>query len=301
MNVLLDMDPGHDDALALLTALPRFTVLGVTTVAGNQTLDKTTLNARRILTAAGSNVPVVPGYAKPLFRDLVTAANVHGESGLDGYAFPVLNEAESGMHAMAYLADVFSRSPEPIPWVATGPLTNVAAFLIGHPHLISKIASITLMGGAINGGNITPYAEFNIYVDPDAAQYVMTSGLPVRMVGLDVTHRALLSGARMKEQFLSLREPIGEMLYSLFSFYAYHEPNSGSQGMPIHDVLAVAALDRPELFQWRSMPLRVEREDNTHRGSTQPTNHGPGVDVALDIDVPAFFSWLWRVLESYRK
>lgn len=300
MNVLLDMDPGHDDALALLTALPLFTVLAVTTVAGNQTLDKTTLNARRILNAAGADVPVVPGYATPLFRELVTAAYVHGESGLDGYAFPMIAEAEPGPHAMAYLAEKFSRSPEPIPWVPTGPLTNVAAFLMGHPHLMPKIASITLMGGALKGGNITPHAEFNIYVDPDAAQYVMASGLPVRMVGLDVTHRALLSPARMKEQFLSLRAPVGEMLYSLFSFYGRHEPESGSQGMPIHDVLAVAALDRPDLFQWQSTPLRIGRADDQYRGSTQPADQGPLVDVAVDIDVPAFFDWLWQALDSYR-
>ncbi len=299
LDVLLDMDPGHDDALALLTALPLMRVLAVTAVAGNQTLDKTWLNARRILWAAGSHIPVIPGHAKPLLRDLVTAAYVHGESGLDGYAFPTLPPPGETPHATEYLARVFAEWPRPIAWVATGPLTNVAAFLMDHPHLAHQIASLTLMGGSLSAGNITAQAEFNIFVDPEAADYVMSSGLPIRMVGLDVTHKALLRRDDL-DRFLTLRRPLGEMLFRLFSFYGRHEPDAGEKGIPIHDVLAVAALLHPELFTWKTTAIRVGRGEDRDRGQTIPVMEGHPVDVAVDIKVSAFFDWMWNALGAYR-
>lgn len=300
MAVYLDMDPGHDDALALLAAMPALNVRGVSTVAGNQTVDKTYLNARRVLHLSGHlGITVARGSAGPLFRPLFVADYVHGESGLDGYDFPALPEETMPIDAQSWLGRAFFEETEPIQWIATGPLTNVARFLMGHPALWSKIEAITIMGGALEGGNVTPYAEFNIYVDPDAAAYVFASGIPLRMVGLDVTHRALLDWASVS-RFRALGTPVGEMLSGLFSFFGRHEPNASEQGMPVHDVLAVAAVAAPELFVWEDVRIEVERCDETRRGQTKRAASGTPIQAAVDIDTRAFFDWLWRQLEVYR-
>ncbi|NMP22777.1 nucleoside hydrolase [Sulfobacillus harzensis] len=296
--VWLDMDPGHDDALALLAALATLPVRGLSTVAGNQTVDKTFLNARRVLHAAGREIPVAPGYDRPLFRPLVTAGEIHGASGLEGYTFSPLEPVDAP-HGLQLMADAFRESPEPIDIIATGPQTNVAAFLIGFPQWRSRIASVTFMGGSLNGGNVTPTAEFNIFVDPDAAHYVVQSGIPTRMVGLDVTHQALLHPGQLT-RFLTLRPPLGEMLYGLFSFFGRHEPNAGADGMPIHDVLSVAALIHPEFFRWMKTPLGVERQDGERLGQTIPASSGPPIEVAVDIDTERFFAWLWQSLSAYQ-
>lgn len=297
VRAVLDMDPGHDDALALLAALGVMDVHGVTTVAGNQTLDKTTQNARRVLWASGRDLPVAPGFDRPWLVPLVTAANVHGESGLDGYAFPPLAaDLRKVVGAMAFLRQAFSLASEPMHWIATGPLTNVASFLAGHPELRSRIASLTVMGGSLQRGNITPCAEFNIYVDPEAAQYVFDSGLTIRVVGLDVTHQALMTPEHLS-RFRDLRAPVGEMLFSLLSYYGSREAAAG--GFPIHDVLAVAARVEPGLFTWRTMSLQVGPRDAESRGATRARDVGPPVDVAMTIDRPGFFEWLWKALSVY--
>lgn len=298
--VLLDMDPGHDDALALLAALAVLEVAGITTVAGNQTVDKTTLNARRVLHLAGrSDIAVAAGADRPWFRSLVTAAEIHGVSGLDGYDFPQISAASANPGAQALIEGVIAQAPQGLDWIATGPLTNVASFLAGHPHWRPRIRQLAIMGGSLGRGNITKAAEFNIYVDPDAAQYVFQTGLPIRLVGLDVTHKALLAVAD-RERFLRLRAPLGEMLYALFGFYGGREKmNTGLKGVAIHDVLAVAALVEPELFSWHRTPLQVERCNQDERGATRPGGAGPAVDVAVDIDVAGFFAWLWGALSAY--
>jgi pyrimidine-specific ribonucleoside hydrolase len=248
---------------------------------------------------AETNVPVTPGYDKPWLRELVTAADVHGESGLDGYAFSPLAPIASAVHAMQYLESVFVQADHPIDWIATGPLTNVGAFLLGHPHCRQNVQSLTLMGGSLRGGNITAQAEFNIYVDPEAAAYVLSSGLNIKMVGLDVTHKALLTYHAM-ERFRQLKSPIGEMLYALFIFYGAREPHANRRGMPIHDVLAVAALVHPTLFTWLSAPVEVKTCSGTDRGKTQIASSGVSIDVAVDIDVPGFFEWLWETLKFFQ-
>lgn len=296
LTAVLDMDPGHDDALALLTALGTLDVLGVTTVAGNQTLEKTTLNARRILSAAGSQLPVAAGYDRPWFAPLATAGEVHGASGLDGWDFDPIPPYEDPGHAMAFLETVFDGSRGPVDWIATGPLTNVAAFLAGHPHCRPAIASLTIMGGSLGAGNITSDAEFNIYVDPEAAQWVFDSGMAIRLAGLDVTHKALLRFDELP-RFYELGHPLGEMLVAMFSFYGRREAARGAVGFPIHDVLAVAALVRPDLFEWRTMSIGVGPHGRENRGATRPREHGPAIEVALDIDVSAFFKWMWEALD----
>ena len=199
--VILDCDPGHDDALAITLALsrPELKVLGITTVGGNAPLAATTLNALRVLALLGRpDVPVAAGAAQPLVRTLETAPEVHGTSGLDGADLPEPVSAPRPEGALEFLRATLAAAPAPVTLIPTGPLTNIALLLRTYPHLADRIAHISLMGGAMRAGNWTPAAEFNIWVDPEAARIVFRSGLPITMCGLDVTHKALfgLAGDR---------------------------------------------------------------------------------------------------------
>jgi inosine-uridine nucleoside N-ribohydrolase len=218
--VLIDCDPGQDDALALLLALasPELDVLGISAVAGNQTLDKTTANALRVLELAGrSDIPVAAGADRPLVGDLVVAADAHGESGLDGVDLPPASKGPVADHAKDFLAAQTAASDQPVTLVALGPLTNVALLLEAHPEAAAKVEHIVLMGGAIHEGNQTASAEFNIWIDPEAAARVFESGLDVTMVGLDVTNKAVLSSADAD----SLRGagPVAEAAADMVDFY----------------------------------------------------------------------------------
>src|SRR6476661_8435532 len=212
--ILLDCDPGHDDAIAILLALgsDELELRGVTTVAGNQTLEKTTANAIRVLELAGrGDIPVAAGAGRPLVREPRVAAEVHGETGLDGPDLPPPQAEPSPQHAVDFLAERVAGTT----LVATGPLTNVALLLARHPE--ARPERIVLMGGAIAEGNVTPAAEFNIWADPEAAHRVFTSGLDVTMVCLDVTHRALLSAA--KADALREKGHAGLVVSDLHRFY----------------------------------------------------------------------------------
>ncbi len=300
--VYLDMDPGHDDALALLVALGSLPVAGVSVVAGNQTVDKTMRNARRVLDVAGfAQLALRQGAACPMFLPLHTAPEVHGASGLDGYRFhSAVKRQESPEGALPWLRRQFSAAAAPVVWIATGPLTNVAEFLLGHPDLKETIGEISVMGGALNGGNVTAHAEFNFYVDPDAADVVLRAGIPMRMVGLDVTTRALLPLSAI-ERFGMMGTDVGAMLKGLFEFYAKHEPQATAGGVPVHDVLAVGAVVHPELFTWLPASVRVERSDGSHRGQVIVGEGGADstVRVATAIDSERFFEWMWDVLERH--
>ncbi|EPD0010926.1 nucleoside hydrolase, partial [Escherichia coli] len=193
LPILLDCDPGHDDAIAIVLALasPELDVKAITSSAGNQTPEKTLRNVLRMLTLLNrTDIPVAGGAVKPLMRELIIADNVHGESGLDGPALPEPTFAPQNCTAVELMAKTLRESAEPVTIVSTGPQTNVALLLNSHPELHSKIARIVIMGGAMGLGNWTPAAEFNIYVDPEAAEIVFQSGIPVVMAGLDVTHKA---------------------------------------------------------------------------------------------------------------
>src|SRR5256714_1302415 len=214
--ILLACDPGHDDAIALLLALasPEVELLGVTTVAGNQTLDKTTANAIRVLEFAGrTDVQVAAGADRPLLRDQYVAADVHGETGLDGPDLPPAQGRPVEQHAVDFLAERIRASERPVTLIPIGPLTNVALLLALHPD--ARPERIVLMGGAIAEGNVTPAAEFNIWCDPEAAARVFASGIDVTMVGLDVTHKALFTQAHVGR----LAGRVGEMVTELLSFY----------------------------------------------------------------------------------
>jgi purine nucleosidase/pyrimidine-specific ribonucleoside hydrolase len=291
--VLLDCDPGHDDAIALLLALgsDELDVRGVTTVAGNQTLEKTTANAIRVLELARrAEIPVAAGASRPLVREPRVAADVHGETGLDGPDLPPPPAEPSPEHAVDFLAERVAGAT----LIATGPLTNVALLLARYPE--AKPERIVLMGGAIAEGNVTPAAEFNIWADPEAAHRVFTSGLDVTMVGLDVTHRALVTPAHAGQ----LREAgrIGTVVAELLEFYGgFHRAVYGWDGSPIHDAVAVAHVIDPELLEVERLNVRVDTESELCRGRTvvdlwRRTGLEPTANVAVAIDSQRFVDLL---------
>jgi inosine-uridine nucleoside N-ribohydrolase len=295
--IVLDCDPGHDDAIALLLALasPELDVLCVTTTYGNQTLEKTTANALRVLELVGrTDVPVAAGSERPLERDLVVAAHVHGESGLDGPALPDARGAPASDDAVAFVAEQVAASGSPVTLVATGPLTNVARYL--GTHGAEDVERVVLMGGAIAEGNFTPAAEFNVWCDPEAAAAVFASGLDVTMLGLDVTHQALLG--RDVEERLRALGPVGSFVADLNVFFTrYHRETYGWEGAPIHDAVAVASVIRPELVETRHRNVEVELESDLCRGRTvvdlwRRTGRPPNANVGVRLDVGGFFDLL---------
>jgi inosine-uridine nucleoside N-ribohydrolase len=297
--ILLDCDPGHDDAIALLLALasPEVELLGVTTVAGNQTVDKTTANAIRILELVGrEDVPVARGADRPLVREPFVAAYVHGESGLDGPDLPPARGEPVAEHAVELLAERVSGRT----LVATGPLTNVALVLALHPDV--RPERIVLMGGAIAEGNVTSAAEFNVWADPEAAARVFASGIDVTMVGLDVTHRALVTSRHAEQLRASGR--VGCVVADLLAFYErFHRQVYGFDGSPIHDAVALAYAFRPELLETRQLNVEIECESELCRGRTvvdvwRRSGREPNARVAVGIDAEGFIGLLLERLAS---
>jgi inosine-uridine nucleoside N-ribohydrolase len=295
--VILDCDPGHDDAIALLLALasPELELLGVTTTYGNQTLEKTTANTLRVLELAErTDVPVAAGADRPLVRELAVAAHVHGESGLEGPSLPEARSEPVSDDASAFTATAIRAAREPVALVAIGPLTNVARYLAEHGA--EGIGRIVVMGGAIAEGNFTPAAEFNIWCDPEAAAAVLGSGLDVSMIGLDVTHQALVGPA--VEGRLRDTGRIGSFVADLNVYFTrYHRETYGWEGAPIHDAVAVAHLILPGLVETRHRSVEVELESELCRGRTvvdlwKRTDRPPTVHVGVGIDVDAFFDLL---------
>jgi inosine-uridine nucleoside N-ribohydrolase len=295
MPLIIDCDPGHDDAMALMLAVasPELELTAVTTVAGNQTIEKVTANAIRVLDVAGSDVPVAAGAHRPLVHPAETAADVHGESGLDGPDLPPPSRAPEDVHAVELMARRLRERPHTL--AAVGPLTNVALLLAIHPELAGRIERLVIMGGAVGNGNVTPAAEFNIWVDPEAAQRVFTSDLDLTMVGLDVTHRALLSAEAADGLRAAGRS--GAVVADLHAFYRrFHEQVYGHDSTPVHDALAVASLIRPELLGTELLPVEVETGYGPARGRTivdRLGRTGPGnAHVALEVNADGFISLL---------
>jgi inosine-uridine nucleoside N-ribohydrolase len=298
-RIVLDCDPGHDDAIALLLALasPELELAGLTTVAGNQTLEKTTANALRVLEHVGrDDVPVAAGADGPLVREPFVAAYVHGETGLDGPDLPPPAGTPVTGHAVEFLAEHAAGQT----LVAVGPLTNVALYLALHPD--GAPARIVLMGGAIAEGNVTPAAEFNIWADPEAARRVFASGIDLTMVGLDVTHKALMTPAHADR--LRSAGRAGKLVAELFDFYhRFHAETYGLPGSPIHDALAVAAVVRPELLQTKHRHVAIDCESELCRGRTvvdlwRRRGNEPNAHVAVAVDSEAFVELLLDRISS---
>ena len=267
--LLLDGDPGHDDAIAWMLAAssPKLNIRAVTSSAGNQTLEKTTYNALRLMALFGITAPMAPGRPRPLLAPPMSAPAVHGASGLDGPALPEPNQSPSPLPAADLMAQAILDSPAPVTIVSTGPLTNTAVLLLSHPEVKERIARISLMGGGIAHGNWTPAAEFNILVDPEAADLVFRSGLPITMAGLDVTEKALLLPADFA-RIRSVGTPVAAIVADWLDFFYQYHREKGYPGAPIHDGVAVAWLLAPELFTAQMMHVDVELEGM--RGSRAP-------------------------------
>jgi inosine-uridine nucleoside N-ribohydrolase len=303
--ILIDCDPGHDDAIALLLALasPEVELLGITTVAGNQTLEKTTANALKILEFVGrTEIPVAAGSARPLVREPYVADYVHGETGMDGPELPAPQTRPVGEHAVDFLASRLTESDRPVTLIPVGPLTNVGLLLARHPEVVDRIERIVLMGGAIAEGNVTPAAEFNIWADPEAASRVFTSGIDVTMIGLDVTHKALFRPADSER--LAATSRVGKLVAELFGFYQqFHSEQYGWDGSPVHDAVAVAHVVRPGLVETADRGVVVDCGGELSRGRTYVDLWGrahwePNAHVAVDIDAQGFVDFLVERLAS---
>lgn len=303
--IILDGDPGHDDAIAwvLAKSSPMLRILGVTTCCGNNTLEKTTYNALRICTLIGLETPLAKGRVKPLISDPIVAPTVHGESGLDGPVLPEPGFAPVQQDAVQLMAELIRGSDEPVTIVPTGPLTNVALLLLQYPELKQRIAHISLMGGGIAFGNWTPAAEFNILVDPEAADIVFRSGIPITMAGLDVTEKALIFPEDF-ERIRAVGNPVAKVVAEWLEFFYQFHRGLGYEGAPVHDAVAIAALIRPEILTTRDLFVQVELTGDYCRGMTVADNFGvlrqpANAKVIVDIDRKAFADLLVEAAKTY--
>lgn len=273
-KVIIDTDPGQDDAVAILLALasPELEVLGVTTVAGNVPLALTSRNARVAVELAGraGDVPVLAGCDRPLRRALGTAEHVHGATGLDGADLPEPTLPLDGRHAVDFIVDTLRReAPGTVTLCPLGPLTNVATAFERAPDVVERVQGLVLMGGGFfEGGNITPAAEFNVWVDPEAAAIVFGCGRPLTVVPLDTSHQALTTRARV-DAFRDMGTRTGAAVAGWLDFFErFDVAKYGSEGGPLHDPLVIAWLLWPELFQGREVNVEVETESELTRGMT---------------------------------
>lgn len=303
--IIIDCDPGHDDALMLMLAFGsgKFDVKAVTTSAGNQTQEKTLHNALKILTLIGADVPVFRGAEKPLFRNLIIADYVHGETGLDGPSLPIPILKPQNLSAVEGIAQILEASVEKITLVPTGPLTNIATFLLAYPHLKGKIERISLMGGGIFRGNMTPLAEFNIFADPEAAHLVFKSGIPITMCGLDVTHKALVFQKDI-DLFRSIGNKSGRAAAELMDFFSIFYRSHRTEldgGAALHDPCAIAWLIEPEMFTSKACYVDVEINGALTTGTTvvdfyNVTDNEPNTEAVFDIDRERYIHILYKAI-----
>lgn len=298
LPIILDTDPGIDDAAAIAAALfaPQLDLQLMTTVAGNVSVEKTTRNALQLLHFWNVDIPLAQGAATPLLRPLRDAAYVHGESGMEGYDFVAHDCQPLAKPAFIAIRDALMSAPEPVTLVAIGPLTNIALLLTHYPECAFNIRRLVIMGGSAGRGNFTPNAEFNIAVDPEAASRVFQSGIEIVMCGLDVTNRALLAPDYLAK--LPELNRTGKMLHALFSHYRSGSMNTG---LRMHDLCAIAWLVRPDLFTVKPCFVAVETQGEYTAGTTVVDIEGrlgksPNVQVALEIDVAGFQQWVADVL-----
>ncbi|EKF20055.1 nucleoside hydrolase [Nitratireductor pacificus] len=301
-KIIIDTDPGQDDALAILLALasPELEVVGITAVAGNVPLALTEKNARKICELAGRpDTPVFAGAERPLLRDLVTAEHVHGRTGLDGPDLPEPRMALQEQCAVDFIVEtLMAHDEDEITLCPLGPLTNIALALIREPRIAPRIREIVLMGGGFfEGGNVTPAAEFNIYVDPHAAEVVLRSGVPIVMMPLDVTHKALTTRKRV-EALRDIGTPVCLAAAMLLDFFErFDEEKYGTDGGPLHDPCVIAYLLQPDLFRGRTCNVTVETGSELTMGMTvmdwwRVTERPQNALVMRDIDADGFFALL---------
>lgn len=302
-KIIIDCDPGQDDAVMLLLALAspdELDILGITAVAGNVPLDLTERNVRIICELAGvTDIGVYAGCAKPIHRDLFTAENVHGKTGIDGIDIFQPDLPLQKQHAVDFIIETLLAAEDDfITLVPTGPLTNIARAITRQADILPKIKEIVLMGGAMReGGNSTPCAEFNIYVDPDAAEIVLQCGRPITIVPLDVTHQALVTRARI-QQLRQLNSAAGVAIVGMLEFFnRFDSEKYGSEGAPLHDPCTIAYLLKPDLFKGKLCNVEVETESPLTMGHTAVdfwavTNRPKNVNWLYQMDADGFFALL---------
>ena len=302
-KIIIDTDPGQDDAVAILLALAspdEIEVLGITAVAGNVPLSLTEKNARIICELAGRpDIPVYAGCDRPLKRKLVTAEHVHGKTGLDGPELPEPKIKLHEKHGVDFIIDTILQEPEnSISLCPLGPLTNIASAILKQPKIVSRIKKIVLMGGAyFEVGNITPAAEFNIFVDPDAAKIVFEAGIDMVVMPLDVTHKALVTEKR-NEAFRQLKSPVGVAVAEMTDFFErFDKEKYGSSGAPLHDPCVTAYLINPKIFSGKKINVEIETKSELTLGMTVAdwwgvTDRKANTFFVGDLDSDKFFSLL---------
>ena len=304
-KIILDCDPGHDDAIALMMAAkhPSLELLGVTIVAGNQTLEKTLVNGLNVCQKLGLSVPVYAGMKRPIMRQQIVAADIHGESGLDGPVFDPLTKKPEPEHAVSYLIRTLMASEGDITLVVVGPLSNVAVAMRMEPGIVSKIREIVLMGGAYGTGNVTPSAEFNIYADPEAARVVFTSGVPIVMMGLDLTNQTVCT-ADVIERMRNTGNRAGALFADIMSFTLKTQAEVyGLAGGPVHDATCIGYLIDPGCITTKDMYVEIDVNEGPCYGRTVCDELGitgktPNAKVGTRIDTPRFWN---RVEECIRR
>lgn len=311
-QIILDVDPGHDDAMAILLAARHLDVLGITTVSGNQTIEKVTANALKVLELAElTHIPVARGMVRPLVSEPRHAAIIHGETGLDGADLPEPTTPLDPRHAVEFIVETV-RAHEGVTLVPTGPLSNIGAALRRAPDIAGRVREISLMGGSTGGGNVTAAAEFNIYCDPEAAHIVYSSGAPIKMSGLNVTWQAAATAER-RERIRGLGNRTGQVVASWLDFFSARvKAVFNLDGGSLHDAVAVTWLIDPSLIRSQMMHVAVELEGGLTRGMTvcdqrHPAYNGegvlrrqpPNVEVGLQLDVERFFTLLYDTLATY--
>ncbi|WP_170437767.1 nucleoside hydrolase [Ruegeria arenilitoris] len=300
-KIIIDTDPGQDDAVAILLALAspdEIEVLGITAVAGNVPLELTAKNARIVCELAGrTDIPVFAGCDRPLKRPLITAEHVHGKTGLDGPVLPDPQMPLAEGHGVNFIIDTLrAQDPGTVTLCPLGPLTNIATAFQKAPDIIGRVQEIVLMGGAyFEVGNITPTAEFNIHVDPEAADIVFKSGVPIVVMPLDVTHKALVTKPR-NDAFRALGTKVGIAVAEMTDFFErFDKEKYGSEGAPLHDPCVTAYLIRPELFSGRHVNVEIETQSDLTLGMTVAdwwgvTDRKPNALFIGDVDADGFFA-----------
>ena len=308
-KIILDCDPGHDDAVAILLAAgnPNIELLGVTTVGGNHTLEKVTRNAAQVLTVAKlTDVPLYAGATRPILREVETAEGIHGDTGMEIHGFelpePALSVQET--HGVQFIIDTIMNEPAgTVTLVPTGPLTNIALAARLEPRIVERVKEVVLMGGAYGTGNWTPSAEFNIIVDPEAAHIVFNEKWPVVMVGLDLTHQALATKA-VEEQFAALGTNVGDFVVGLFgAFRKNYQDAQGFDDPPVHDPCCVAYLIDPTVVETVKVPVDVETQGLLTTGRTVADFRSPApadchTSVATKLDAERFWSMVLDAVKA---
>lgn len=306
--IIIDCDPGADDAIALLLAFAapeKLNILGITTVAGNVPLALTQRNARQICELAGrSHISVYAGCPRPLLRSLITAEEVHGKTGLDGVDLSPPQMALQPEHAVQFLIHTLMRSPEKITLAMLGPLTNLAVAIIQQPGICERIDRVIVMGGSIGQGNITPAAEFNFYVDPHAVQVVFAAGLEIVLITLDLTHQAIATPSRLAA-IRNLNTPVSAAVVGLLEHYGiYDMKRYGFAGPPLHDPCVIAYLLQPDLFTGKRSHVAIETMSEFNLGRSvidvwQVTNVAANATILDTIDAEGFYQLLTDSLSTY--